>query len=343
MTKINIFYNEKQQVESNSSFSPSAGKPKKVLEDWKKWNLPIRVISPSPLTRSDMALAHDPEYIKGVLDCKVSNGFGNKKKEVANSLPWTTGSLASAAQFAVKNRYHAVSLTSGFHHSCYSNGGGFCTLNGLVIAAQLLKLHGYVKRVGILDLDQHYGNGTDDIIKKLDLDYIEHYTLGGHNWNPSNADKFLEKLPEIFDDKFRDVDVLIIQLGADSSADDPLGGVFSIKQIRQRDRKVFELCKKLNLPFVWNLAGGYQDRFENVLSIHRTAAEEYLRVFHGVEVDTKVEENYELKVKRVFVPSERVGESSWSRTTDDWDADEVVDTLTDDDWAFINDFEKEIA
>ena len=35
-----------------------------------------------------------------------------------------------------------------------------------------------VARVGILDFDQHYGNGTSQIIRELGLDWIEHYSAG---------------------------------------------------------------------------------------------------------------------------------------------------------------------
>jgi len=294
--KLKVFYSENQQVDTNSSFSPSAGKPKKVLEDWKKHNLPIKVIEPSPLSRSDLALAHDPKYIKGLLDLEISNGFGNRNADVARSLPWTTGSFASAAQYAIRNNTQAVSLTSGFHHSCYDSGGGFCTLNGLVIAAQLLKLHGYAKKVGICDLDSHWGDGTAHIIKKLDLDYIEHYSVGGDN---RSGAKVLKALPGIFKKQFKNCDIVLIQLGADACSDDPLGHKWTLEQMRLRDRIVFQQCKKYNLPLVWNLAGGYQDNFENVLSLHRISAEEYFNVFHGIKLDTDCEKNYEKPKRRI--------------------------------------------
>ena len=292
--RVKIFYDQKQQVNDNSSFSPSAGKPAKVLADWQSHKLPIEVAPVVPLNRAEIALAHSPEYVQGVLSRTKSNGFGNTLKSVAKSLPWTTGSITSAARYALENNTQTISLTSGFHHACYNNGGGFCTFNGLVIAAQMLKIHGLLKKgkVGILDLDMHHGNGTEDIIKKLNLDYIEHYTIGGRHMAPEAAEYFLGRLPEIFDEQFADVDILIYQAGADSCIDDPLGGIFTQEQMRRRDRIVFEQCKRLGLPVAWNLAGGYQERFENVLAIHRATIEEHLKIFHGSEFNTGVEESY---------------------------------------------------
>lgn len=61
------------------------------------------------------------------------------------------------------------------------------------------------------------------------------------------------------------------------------GGVLTTEQIFERDRRVFKLCKKHNVPVAWNLAGGYQvepdGSIPKVLEIHlntfRAAAEVY--------------------------------------------------------------------
>ncbi len=70
------------------------------------------------------------------------------------------------------------SPTSGFHHTGYSHSAGFCTFNGLMATACELRRVGAVKTVGILDCDAHYGDGTDDIINQINIDWIKHRTLG---------------------------------------------------------------------------------------------------------------------------------------------------------------------
>lgn len=283
MTKLKVFYNPKQQVEDNKSFSPSAGKPRLVLESWisKRPDL-IQVVESKACSLSMMKQAHSSKYVNDLMSLKTVNGFGNKQKSVAMSLPYTTGSFASAAVDAINTNSVNASLTSGFHHACYENGGGFCSMNGLVIAAQLLKNHGDLKkgRVGILDLDQHFGNGTEDIIKKLNLDYIDHWTLGGFQrlYDDKAEDEFrtsdsegrrvLDQLPRLFAEKFAHCDIVLIQLGADSCKEDPLGHTFTKEEMLERDRLVFSLVKKYNLPAVFNLAGGYQDPIQNVLDLH---------------------------------------------------------------------------
>ena len=272
-----VFYSQKQQVEEKQS-SPSPGKPRLVLEDWLARGLisKAQIVSPTPLTPAEISIAHDPKYVHQVLTCQISNGFGSKSEEVAASLPWTTGSMVSAALWAFKTKISTVSLTSGFHHAGYANGSGFCTFNGLVIAAQILRLNG-AKRIGILDLDQHFGNGTEDIKRKLDLKYLRHWTLGATDINADTAEGFLKDLPKIIKKKFGKCDALLYQAGADCHVEDPLGGRFTTEQLQRRDKIVFETCKQLSIPVAWNLAGGYQDPIGKVLTIHRNTVIEFLK------------------------------------------------------------------
>jgi len=281
MTKLKVFYNSKQQVEDNKSFSPSAGKPRLVLESWisKRPDL-IQVVESKACSLSMMKQAHSSKYVHGVMSLKAPNGFGNKQKSVAMSLPYTTGSFASAAVDAINTNSVNASLTSGFHHACYENGGGFCTMNSLVISAQILRQHGDLKkgRVGILDLDCHRGNGTEDIIKKLKLDYIDHWTLGAEGRGKSGQE-IIDSFEGLFENTFSKCDTLFVQLGADACLDDPLGGFFTKEEMFKRDLEVFRLMKKYNLSGVWNLAGGYQDPIQNVLDLHDFSLEAWSRIY----------------------------------------------------------------
>lgn len=278
MKTLKVFYNENQTAEKNTSFSPSAFKPAQVLQSWRDLGLPIRVTNFRPLTPRQIATAHDLFYVQGVLGCNIPNGFGNQLREIAKTLPYTTGSFVAAAMFAATHKRPAASLTSGFHHAGFDNGGGFCTFNGLVIAAMLLKKWGLAKKVGILDLDMHYGNGTDNIIKKLNLDFISHYTFGGTMVSKESAEIFLKQLPDIVCN-LKDCDVILFQAGADPHVDDPLGGVLTSEQMQRRDRIVFENAKKIGVPVAWNLAGGYQSPLRKVLDIHDATAIECLKAY----------------------------------------------------------------
>ena len=268
MEKLAVFYNPSQTVRNNNSFSPSAGKPEHVTNMYRK-NPRVEVVgSFKPLAREDFYIAHQRRHVDEVLSCEKMNGFGSKSQAVADSLPWTAGSFLWAAVHAIRNNTATMSPTSGFHHAGYSNCTGFCTFNGLVIAAQHLRGQ-LASRVGIIDFDAHYGDGTDDIIDRLKLNYIEHLTFGKFARSGANFDMWLDGLEEHLTKRFSDCDVLFYQAGADPHIDDPLGGYLTTEQMKRRDDIVFRVAKTLDLPIVWNLAGGYQEPFQKVLDIHQ--------------------------------------------------------------------------
>ena len=265
MDFIDVYYSPKQ-VSSPDSSSPSPRKPAWVVADWIAQEFCISIVEPIPASLEQIALAHAPSYVEGILSCELMNGFRGFQKDVAASLPWTCGSLMSAARAALNNGLVACSPTSGFHHAGYESGCGFCTFNGLMVTAQALKAEGKVSRVGILDCDQHYGDGTAEIMTVLGIDWIRH--VSQEHWNPDDAKLFINTLPQVVR-SFDDCDLLIYQAGADPHIHDPLGGFLTTEELAERDRIVFSIAKSIGMPVVWNLAGGYQKPVARVLKIHR--------------------------------------------------------------------------
>jgi len=273
---MKVFYRPEQTAANAGSYSPSAAKPAQVVRDWLDKGV-IReedILDYEPVSREDLALAHDPRYVDGVLDLDLANGFNNRDPQVAASLPYTTGSLLAAAEHAVLHRTVTCSPTSGFHHAGYDFAGGFCTFNGLMVAALALQRHGLVRRVEILDCDAHYGNGTADIIERLGLRWVVHRTFG--EWFHQRRDlgvgarAFETWLLEAIDAMAR-CDLVIYQAGADPHVLDPLGGFLTDEQMAWRDETVF--AHFAGRALAWNLAGGYQrdgqGGIEPVLRLHR--------------------------------------------------------------------------
>ena len=258
-------------VAENDSFSPSAAKPRAAVDSWLKLSIkldiPIQVIAPEPASVEDIARAHLPAFVDAVLSCRVENGFHNRSEAVAKSLPYTSGAMLAAAREALRNGRIAAAPCSGFHHAGYANAGGFCTFNGLMVTAMALHASGEATRVGILDFDQHYGDGTDNIIDRLRIDWINHYSAGEHYGLPAEARRFLSSIPGLVA-AMKDCDVILYQAGADPHIDDPLGGWLTTEQLYERDLLVFQAAAALGIPVAWNLAGGYQTPLRKVLRIH---------------------------------------------------------------------------
>ena len=263
---IPVFYDDRMVADAQS-FSPSAGKPREVVESWQRFRAALDFPTFGPATVDQLCRAHASDYVRGVLSGKIPNGFGNTLPEVARALPWTSGAMLAAARAAIANGCVAVAPVSGFHHACYREGGGFCTFNGLMVAALALQAEDKVRCVGILDYDMHYGNGTVDILRRVSSEVIVHYTAGEEYRFEDQAAGFLAGIPTQVRN-FAGCDVLLYQAGADPHVNDPLGGWLTGPQLAERDRLVFRTCQELGLPVAWNLAGGYQDPLRKVLDIH---------------------------------------------------------------------------
>lgn len=259
---IPVFYRPEMAADlSVESISPSSSKPRKLMERWQSGPLSrfIEAHSFEPATVSDIKGAHHEGYVDGVFNLTIPNGFGTFDQGIADSLPYTVGSLVAATRHVLQNGGFALSPSSGFHHANYGHGGGFCTFNGLIVAAQAALAQGAT--VGILDGDAHYGDGTKDIIGKLALDIV-HQTVGARfrTGRAVGAGDYAEWWYDAVE-AVKGCDVVLYQAGADPYLHDPLGGQVSLKQLALRDHIVFS-----ELPNVaWNLAGGYSDK---VLDIH---------------------------------------------------------------------------
>ena len=276
---IPVFYTPKQTAPNNVSFSPSAGKPALVVRAWEESGIALEIIEPEPASIEELSRAHDRRYVEDVLDGRRDNGFDNRIPEVNATLPWTSGSLRSAVMYAARTGESCFSPTSGFHHASYDSAGGFCTFNGLMVAALALRAEHPLARVAILDCDHHFGDGTEDIIERTgSREWVSHYTFGAADAVRSRAVDWLERLPEIVATTIEGCGVAIYQAGADPHVDDELGRVLTTEQLAERDRIVFAECVRAGVPVVTNLAGGYQRPVSKVVALHVQTLREFDRV-----------------------------------------------------------------
>jgi acetoin utilization deacetylase AcuC-like enzyme len=286
---IPVFYCPEMSVDSGG-YSPSASKPQQVAADWNSIGIAIDIRSFLPATADELSGVNDPNHVLSILEGNTQNGHGNRIEEVSQSCLWTVGSFVAAAKEAISNGRVACSPTSGFHHAGYDYCGGFCTFNGLMVAAH--KMIANDVAVAIVDCDRHFGDGTQDIIERLNLeDRVPHWTYGRDVPSGFHRSDFEQQIRRFITDFAEQSTpggrVLLYQAGADVHVNDPLGpgptkGMTN-DDMRQRDRLIFTLCRDLKIPVVWNLAGGYQ-RDQNggiskVLELHRATKEECLRCF----------------------------------------------------------------
>jgi len=281
---LKVLYSEDMVSDSMVRASPSDRKPKLVCEALLQSGFRIEIVAPRPITAADVCKVHDPSFVDDVLHLRRPNGFGSFSESVARSLLYTCGACYASARAAMEDGVSA-SLTSGFHHAGPSSGRGFCTFNGLMVTAVQLLDEGRAARVAIIDCDYHYGDGTQAIIDTRDLgDRVLHVSFGRTFRKPDQAPAYLEALGNLRGklETFAP-DLILYQAGADAHIDDPLGGLLTTEQMRQRDRLLFTIARELSIPVTWNLAGGYQIESDGsiprVIELHLNTFEEALRVW----------------------------------------------------------------
>ena len=252
-----------------------------MFQDWTQHKLATRIPFDA-VAITELQSVHDPQYVLDVFSGECPNGHGNTEPAIAESTLWTVGSMVAAAEDALKYGV-ACSPSSGFHHASYGSNHGFCTFNGLMVAACRLLRKWPVRKVGILDCDWHYGDGTDDIIKELGMESsILHLTSGSRDLpNPRAYHEWLRRAVDTLIQA--KVEIVLYQAGADAHRDDPLGGILDEAELAERDRFVLDHLASHGIPVAWNLAGGYQRDAEGsisrVLEIHRNTARHALTVF----------------------------------------------------------------
>lgn len=273
-------------VAQTPSFSPSAAKPAQVVASWQRLGVPLQLREPPAVTPEQLSLAHDAAFVRDVLAGKRANGFDNRSREVAATLPFTSGAMLAAARQALAKGGVGIAPCSGFHHAGWSRAAGFCTFNGLMVTAAVLHAEG-ARRIGILDCDHHYGDGTQDILRRLGAQsWVHHVTVGATFHAPEHVEPFFAHLDRWLDE-LAGCDVVLYQAGADPHVDDPLGGWLTTEQLRERDARVFSALHAAGVPVAWNLAGGYQrdaaGGISPVLRIHDNTFLECARVYGAGE------------------------------------------------------------
>jgi len=283
-SSLKVFYSDRMVSDAGPSLSPSDRKPRHVSEALRLKPWPIELVAPEPAGLDDICRVHDASFVLDVLELRRASGFGSISASVARSLPYTSGACYGASLAALREGISA-SLSSGFHHAGPAGSRGFCTFNGLMIATARM-LHGArVQRVAIVDCDYHYGDGTQAIIDALRLqDRVLHVSFGLSYKKPHQASAYLAKMQGLRAAlrSFRP-DIILYQAGADTHLDDPLGGLLTSEQMRERDRIMFSTARELSIPLTWNLAGGYQiegdGSIPRVVELHMNTFEEALAVW----------------------------------------------------------------
>ena len=247
----------------------------------------VELLAPEPVTRAQLLAVHDEAYIDAVLtgrprELAVSNELPGWDTGLARAVVASSGGVLAAARHAVAEHTIAGSLSSGLHHARRHSGSGYCTFNGLALAAVDAIDRG-ARRVLVLDVDAHCGGGTAGIvtglpgIEQLDVsvDPFDTYAPSANTrLVMTDADAMLDTLAA---ELARVEDASTIDLVLHNAGMDPHhgceGGAAGIDAtvLGERERIVFDWVAAHRLPTAWVLAGGYTNRIsmDELVDLHR--------------------------------------------------------------------------
>jgi len=226
----------------------------------------VELVAPKIATEDELLLIHSPDYVESVLSGKKKNiAAGIWSKKLLRSVLATTGGMRDATHEALRNG-RSGSFSSGLHHAKADFGSGYCTFNGLALAA-LVALE-KVGEVGILDLDAHCGGGTADILKTHKKVRIADVSVCDFDrWKPTTKirhmvevvaapGRYLATVKRALK-LLEGVEFLIYNAGMD--AHEKAGGIdgITLEVIQEREMMVVEWAREHKVPIVFALAGGY--------------------------------------------------------------------------------------
>lgn len=244
--------------------------------------------SPKPVAEELILWTHEKDYWERLRDVKLSyheerrTGFPVTAKLVEREIRIAQGTIDGCLS-AMKNGV-AFNVAGGTHHAGSNWGEGFCLLNDQAIAANYLRQNGLAKRILIIDLDVHQGNGTAEIF--YGQNEVFTFSMHGEKNFPFRKEKsdldiplpdntgdeeylrlLEEALPKLLDR--HQPDFVFYLSGVDVLESDKLGKLsLTMEGCRRRDEQVFLACKKHNLPVQVSMGGGYSEDIKVIVDAH---------------------------------------------------------------------------
>ena len=248
---------------------------------------PDQIRQPLPIPRRALELVHPRSYHEAFSRDQLSPadqrriGLPATRPLVRRSWLAVGGTLLTA-RLALENGL-ACHLAGGTHHAFPTYGSGFCIFNDVAVAARVLLADGAVRRLMVVDLDVHQGDGTaaifagDPRVFTLSVHAASNFPLrkqySDHDLALADGledGPYLEAVGALLPDLLSQErpELVLYNAGVDPHREDRLGRLcLSDEGLLQRDRLVLELCLRRGIPVATVIGGGY-DALPSLVSRH---------------------------------------------------------------------------
>lgn len=244
--------------------------------------------TPSICEEEIILYTHDQAYLNKLLHQQLSPseqrkiGFPQSPELIQRELIITQGTI-DACLYALETGI-ALNVAGGTHHAFADRGEGFCLLNDMAVAANYLLRKQISKKILIIDLDVHQGNGTAKLMEKEERVFT--FSMhGAHNYpfhkehsdldiglkDGTTGQEYLAILEETLPKLINQVkpDFAFYLSGVDILNTDKFGKLqVSLDECKQRDEMVFEQLKKYQIPVTVALGGGYSPDVRTIVEAH---------------------------------------------------------------------------
>jgi acetoin utilization deacetylase AcuC-like enzyme len=249
---------------------------------------PEDFFSPTRIDNDSVTAIHQKVYVERLKGLKLNKaeirkiGFPISQQLIDREFIIAGGTLSGslkALEYGI-----AFNIAGGTHHAFSSHGEAFCLLNDQAIAAQYLLEKEIAKKILIIDLDVHQGNGTAEIFQKEDRVFT--FSMHGKKNYPfkkeqsdldialedkTNDKIYIEILREALTKLLKSVkpDFIFYLSGVDILESDRLGRLsISIKGCEVRDQMVLKCCHDENIPVQCSMGGGYSKDIKLIIEAH---------------------------------------------------------------------------
>ncbi len=249
---------------------------------------PEELLAPSPCADEYLLAAHTAIYLEKIKQQTLSAreqrviGFPQSPQLSLREFMITQGTI-NCATYALQHGV-ALNIAGGTHHAFADRGEGFCMLNDFAVAAYYLLNQQLAKKILIIDLDVHQGNGTASIFgnEPRVFTFSMH---GAHNY-PFRKEKSDLDLPlpdGIKDDAYLGLlkdhlprlleivqpDMAFYLSGVDILETDQFGKLkVTLQGCKKRDELVFSLLKAKQIPCAVSMGGGYSADVKIITEAH---------------------------------------------------------------------------
>ena len=231
---------------------------------------------------------HEEKYVNDLLQLTLEPkaarkiGFPLSAELVERELRIANGTILGT-EFALE---HGISfnIAGGTHHAYTNRGEAFCLLNDQAIAAQHVLDKYRFKKILIVDLDVHQGNGTAQIFQNNNAAFT--FSVHGKSNYPfkketSDLDIALEDhtsdedylacishyMPKLIESV--KPDFIFYLAGVDILETDKLGKLAcTIEGCKKRDKIVLSHCFKNQIPVQVSMGGGYSPEIKTIIEAH---------------------------------------------------------------------------